>query len=376
MKVRTGYLFILAALLSGTANLPAQVDKKVDIHGFGAWAYGRTDGNKYIGGTNNGSYNQSWFALNVASTPYPNLTVNAQTFWVQDGDKEEVELDFAFAEWQVSDLFKFRVGRVKHPFGIYTEIFDVGTLRPFFKLPQGIYGNAGFISESYQGLGITGSYYSSREWGITYDIYGGGIGIESENPFESLGNGEDDGSIEEGGEEEETSPLRDMIGGRVTVTIPIHGLNFGFSGYAGDEEEADHRHKVYGFHAEYLSGAWTLRSEYANLDEGHEHRADAFYLEGAYNLNEHWQVAVRYDWFDAELDPENVNVSAAPSLLEHEDFALGLSYWFNTNFVLKLSYHIVSGNHFALPEDVADAVATGDLNTTTRGILAGGQFSF
>ena len=25
-----------------------------------------------------------------------------------------------------------RVGRSKHPFGIYTEVFDIGTLRPFF----------------------------------------------------------------------------------------------------------------------------------------------------------------------------------------------------------------------------------------------------
>ena len=39
------------------------------------------------------------------------------------------------------------------PFGNYTEIYDVGTLRPFYHLPQATYGPTGQIAESYDGIG-------------------------------------------------------------------------------------------------------------------------------------------------------------------------------------------------------------------------------
>ena len=37
---------------------------------------------------------------------------------------------------------------------------------------------------------------------------------------------------------------------------------------------------------------------------------------------------------------------------EHEDLALSLNYWFNSNLVFKLSYHLVDGNIFAVPDDL------------------------
>ena len=74
---------------------------------------------------------------------------------------QDVELDYAFAEWFVSDALKIRMGRVKHPFGLYGEIFDVGTLRPFYLLPQSIYGPNGFTAKAYNGVGLTGNYTSA-----------------------------------------------------------------------------------------------------------------------------------------------------------------------------------------------------------------------
>ncbi len=59
--------------------------------------------------------------------------------------------------------------------------------------------------------------------------------------------------------------------------------------------------------------------------------------------------------------------------------ALGLNYWMNPNLVFKLSYHIVEGNRFALPMDVADYLAAyqkGSFDETTHLIVFGTQFSF
>jgi hypothetical protein len=51
----------------------------------------------------------------------------------------------------------------------------------------------------------------------------------------------------------------------------------------------------------------------------------------------------------------------------------------NPNLVFKLSYHIVEGNRFALPMDVADYLAAyqkGSFDETTHLIVFGTQFSF
>jgi len=69
---------------------------------------------------------------------------------------------------------KLRAGKVKQPFGISAEVFDVGTRRPFFELPQAVYGPIGLVGESYKGIGFTGSFDVQGGWGLAYDLYGGG----------------------------------------------------------------------------------------------------------------------------------------------------------------------------------------------------------
>lgn len=62
------------------------------------------------------------------------------------------------------------IGKVNQPFGISTEVFDVGTLRPFQVLPQAFYGPVGLTSESYEGVGLTGSFPLLNSWHLSYDV--------------------------------------------------------------------------------------------------------------------------------------------------------------------------------------------------------------
>ena len=57
---------------------------------------------------------------------------------------------------------------------------------------------------------------------------------------------------------------------------------------------------------------------------------------------------------------------------------MGLNYWWNPNFVFKLSFHHVDGNRFAGPDlqELAQAVASGTLQKKTNLVLFGAQFSF
>ena len=283
--------------------------------------------------------------------------------------------EYAFAEWKFSNLASLRIGRVKQPFGLYTEVFDVGTIRPFFMLPQGIYSPQGMVAESYNGVGISGSRYADSGWGVQYDVYGGKLDLEVVHPWEALESGQ---TTEADGE---LDSVNDVLGGRLILATPVLGLSVGSSAYFGTPPTSDHaagvarpKHVAYGFQAEYLTDVWSVRSEFARHAEGDELTIDGAYLEAAYYLTEQWQLATRYDWSDVTLG--ELDVSAASTLLEHKEMAFGLNYWVNTNFVIKLAYHLVDGNRFALPADLLEAIAEGSLNTKTNLIQVGTNFSF
>ena len=173
----------LVLLLGGTTDVQAQTGREFQLHGFSSWGYGKTNGNLYLMGSDEGEYSNVASAISLSASPYENLAISSQVEWHIEGDEVEAELDYVFATLKVSDAFALNFGRVKHPFGIYTQIYDVGTLRPFFSLPQGIYGGSGFVAEGYNGVGISGASFGNS-WGLTYDVYGGAINVLSESPFE------------------------------------------------------------------------------------------------------------------------------------------------------------------------------------------------
>ena len=126
---------------------------------------------------------------------------------------------------------------------------------------------------------------------------------------------------------------------------------------------------------EWLADAWSLRAEMAHREGGkRDLEADAGYVELAYRIDSHWQVAARYD--EADVEVRSAAKVRAPSLLEHEDLAVGVSYWFSPNFVLRLSYHDVDGNLFAIPGRNPKVVEKRGLSRETDLVKLGVQFSF
>ncbi len=344
---------------------------RTDVHGSGSWAYGRTNGNQYLFGDERGRYDDAAFVLNVASSVADRLRVVTQAEWADGPDGTEAELDYAFAEWKFSDKLKLRAGKVQHAFGISTEVFHIGTLRPFLALPQAVYGPVGIVGESYTGVGLTGSLELKGGWGLTYDVFGGGQHLEEFVPPEAVALGED---VEEVTEIEKT---RDMLGAHVVLAMPWAGLSVGGSFYTGREFAAHaSRRTGLGLQAEYLTGPWSIRSEYAKQSIRDDFSVRGFYGEAAYRLDPHWQIAAQYDRLISKL--AKVPSPAVPSLLEHEEAAAGLNYWWNHNFVFKLSFHHVDGNRLAGPDpkELAAAVAAGTLKPKTNLVAFGAQFSF
>jgi hypothetical protein len=341
-------------------------DPSVALHGFGTWTYGKTDGNQYLFGSEEGDYAHSEFSLNIAAAPLRRLSIRAQVALETDEQGTETVADYAFAEWRFSDGLRARFGQAQHPFGLYSEIFDVGTLRPFVSLPQSVYGPVGIFAESYKGIGLTGYRQSAGGWGLGYDLYVGGLDVVEQDAIAILGGAENHDVV------------RNVVGGRISLKVPATDLTFGLAALQGTNEGNDNsRNSSIGVQVQYLSDDWWVRSEAIVHDDRGERRLKAGYLEVSRFLTPHWQVAGRYDRLTTDL---TVNEESLPLVLfQHREVALGVNYWFSSSLVLKLSIHDVEGDAFALPDeaqDLREALAGGGLDPATRLLAFGAQFTF
>ena len=365
------------------AAFAAQADELVQIHGFGGWSYERSQDLAFLGATTQGSADNAQFALNVTAKPYDRLNIVAQANF-RSTQANEVDLDYAFAEWTASDRIKLRIGRVKHPLGLYGEVYDVGTLRPFQYLPRSIYGEDGFTAKAYNGAGLTGLMRRGG-WEVLYDVYGGEIdgdyALPLPPPATTVVVNLDGTSFRNIG-----FRYRDVIGGRLQASTPVKGLLIGASGYRAKDDfitTTNHyrvnRTVILGS-AEYAHGPFVARAEWGRGNSQNLHVHEGGYIETSYHLTPKWQLAARFDTLD--FDPiafPNSFRGPLAQLEDHEDAAVGVNYWLTPNFVLRANYHRTEGNRFLYPDTLRElqgAIAAGTLDSDSSALVLGGHFSF
>ncbi len=378
--MRLGVCSSLAAVaLAAVLALPARAEElfsssTVALNGYGSWNYGKSNNeNNYLNATREGSYQAAEVHLSVAATINENLRIVTQVGWLDGEAGSDTQADYIFAEWKFSPQLRARIGKIKMPFGIYSEIPNVGTLRPLLALPQAAYGPIGFLGESYKGVGLTGT--AGSRWQLQWDLYGGGTELKEDIAPEELLLGDPVTS----GNGIENEITRNTLGGRLVLTTPWTGLSFGGSALTGSETVggSTRRRDVYGLQAEYTNDRFTLRTEHMNEKVERDIDTTGSYVEASYYLNRHWQVAaevgrVRADFFGAP------KAGLAANLAKHDELTVGLNYWFDSNFVLKANFMRTDGNLYAHPNvlDLPGVVAAGALHPRTDLVLVGGQFTF
>ncbi len=370
----------LAALLPAAAAAAQDSGAKaVEIHFSGGWAMGDTDGNDYLGGSEGREYDLRDLAVTFVASPHERLRLNAQVALRSNpiaAEEIETDINFAFAEWAFSDLARLRAGISRQPFGLYSETLEVGTLRPFFSLPQGVYAPASFQSPGYQGLGLSG-FRALGSWEWSYDLYAGELMLDAPqrvNPLFAV--------LVPAAEERQN--LSDLVGLRVSLGTPVEGLRLAAGAYEGRPEElpalaafgVPSDHKAWVASLEWLRGPFELRAETAHRKGGaFDATVDAWYVEAAYRLTPHWQLAGRLDTIDISTPILPLPPPLA-SLFEHEDWAVGLNWWPSPNLVFKLSYHRVDGNVLAVPDALPDLARGEALERRTDLVQLGVQFSY
>lgn len=373
----------LAVLIVFFAAFAAQADELVQIHGFGGWSYGRSQDLSFLGASTKGNADNAQFALNVTAEPYERLNIVAQAN-LRSTQANEVDLDYAFAEWVASDRVKLRIGRVKHPLGLYGEVYDVGTVRPFQYLPRSIYGEDGFTAKAYNGAGLTGLLRRGG-WELQWDVYGGEIdgdySIPLPPPATAVGVNLDGTSFRNLG-----FRYRDVIGGRLQASTPVKGLLIGASAYRAKDDfitSTNHyevnRTVIIGS-AEYAHGPFVARAEWGRGDSENLHVHEGGYAEASYLVTPKWQLAARYDTLDfTPIAFPNSFLGTLSQLKDHEDIAVGVNYWLTSNFVIRANYHMTEGNRFQHPDTLRQlqtAIAAGQLDSKSSALIVGAQFSF
>jgi hypothetical protein len=365
--------FLLAVAISQPAAAIELLDGQLSINGFGSWGYGAANhGNSYDVAEPKGGFGDGEFALALTARLSARAVVGAQMR--VSPENNAVFLDWLFGEWRFSDHAHLRLGVVKHPIGIFGEISRVGTQRPFFLLPQGLYGSTEFTGAGVQGVSLSGSLASFSGWSLNYDLYGGALELPVPNTIEKV---MDPGSLRPGGMlitvEEKTKYI---AGGRLVANTSIDGLDIRLSGYGTPVAVDSAPRSVIGASVQYVGDKFSARAEYfffyengdLVIDQLRQHTA---YLETAYFITTQIQLGIRGEVYRLRL----LN-GVRSSLLDHHELAATFNYWFTPGLVVKLSVHAIDGNRFANPASLDDALLAGGLNRYTTALVIGTQFSF
>lgn len=381
VRWRSSAFSLLVTIALGQAA-QAQEGSRYSLQGFGGWAYGETNNENLFGYSSSpdGVYDNYYFALNVGAKPMDKLSIRAQAFWGDDLRGQRTNLDYAFAEWARSPAFKLRIGKVLVPFGLYSETYDVGTLRPFYLLPQFYAGTLGLVPKAYLGGGLTGAPRIGDKWELQYDAFGGQI--EFEPFFLDRVTGFDPATrLPQFTRTKEEMIGRDMVGGRLLLVSSELGLDFGGSAIHMDDLQVPEgsplsitKANLYNLRAQYQHGPLAVRAEYFRGTSDSGEGIESYYGEASYRFLRKWQVAAQYEHGEILLEPGDNSVPEP--LRKHSSLGLALNFWVSPEFVVKLNGYAVDHNMLARPEKAGLAVILGTLDDSTGVLVVGAQFSF
>jgi len=180
-----------ALILSlSTLAVSAQAENWSDqttINGFMSTRFSVTDESLYFNGTRpdngiskDGSFHGTQLGLNLTSRVSDQMTVAAQLFSAIQEDNYATHLDWAFANFSLSDAFTIRAGKIKYPVGIVNEYVSVGVSYPWIEAPLAIYSESASgpqaTRESYTGADAVWSDIRG-DWTLGADLFGGQVDL-------------------------------------------------------------------------------------------------------------------------------------------------------------------------------------------------------
>ncbi len=152
---------------------------RVEIHGFVSQGFLMSSANDYLyTTTSKGDFRFNEIGINFSAGLTEKLHVGLQLFSRSLGyvGGNQIQLDWAYADYRFRDWLGFRAGKIKSPMGMYNEIRDIDQLRTCIILPQSVYpeSNRSFAT-GLIGLGAYGEAPLEEFGSLSYSLQGGTI---------------------------------------------------------------------------------------------------------------------------------------------------------------------------------------------------------
>lgn len=184
--MRITYLTLLGAVFAMQAHAQQFTWNGVITQGLF-----HTDGNNVYGqSADDVSLDYTEFSLNGNYKLPHDARLSAQGIYRHAGAGfDGVDLDYLFAEKGFINNFDYavgvRLGRIKHPYGVYNETRDIAFTRPSVYVPQSIYldilGRDSLVS--FDGVGFYSHYFASQGTATLELVYGKGREDDTDNIY-------------------------------------------------------------------------------------------------------------------------------------------------------------------------------------------------
>ena len=346
----------------------------IDIHGFASQGFIINSGNEnYLGGNSSqGTFDFREYGVN-ASMAYDKWRIGAQFYGQKLGPygDDEVKLDWGTIDYQATQWFGLRAGRVKMPRGLYNETLDLDSTRAFVLLPQSVYdARLRDFQASFDGGMAYGNIEMGKAGSLDYKVFGGHIPMSTSSgasdyfnvdaPFPNL-----------------AIHMDDAFGGSLFWNTPVQGLRIGYS--ASDYQNLYTLRNVFGtdlykncpnyvrqlVSVEYTRGDWVFAAEGGYDDAKYTVGSPAtgdmnvflyqnnfyYYASATYRVN-HWLQLGSYFSY-THWQQRNVNAVVSTPNLNQADTALSARFDLTDYLIFKIEAHYMqgAGEVFSMPSD-------------------------
>lgn len=360
----------LLAFSASASGLHAAIslgeNSRVQIGGFFSQGYMISDRNNYPVDTKNGTADFREIGFNASTTLGSHLRLGGQLFAQRFGKygDDKVVLDWAVADYNFRPEIGVRVGRIKYPRSLQSDVLDLDVVRPFIFLPQSIYDTRlRDFQASFDGAMVYGSLTAGKNT-IDYKFYYGDVPIKTDSGVADYFN---TSSLYANPPGLKQIGLDSVRGVALGWTTPVAGLRFGATySYSTNLVVSGPFRQVpsltssinltkaeyTGLSAEYTKGPWTFTGEYFIQKAKGTLTLPAFIAPPSNSTSGYkaWYVSAARRFGKFELGTyytETWNsypaATVAPSALQRKDWALAVRYDVNDHLLFKIEAHAIDG---------------------------------
>lgn len=350
----------VAASLLAVAPARAQFElggKQIQVHGFFSQGFTYSDTNNFLTMKSSaGSFAFTDGGLNISTKLTNKLRVGAQAYSRNIGELSNgrVELDWAYADYRLTDWLGVRAGKVKSTLGLYNDTQDMEFLHTWAMLPQSFYPlDLRASNISHRGGDIYGEIAPKKLGTFSYTMYGG---LRSDDPRGGFRYGLADAG----------SPISAIdgyrMGGDLRWAMPLEGLLIGTTviktqGGAFATLEAAGRLPVYvdapGYtyihYVEYQRNGLKLAAEYRRdvlsydvntpLVPDSSLDSRAWYLSGSYRFHPRFEAGAYFSRFISDWDLDH----SLPNNKINDTSVTARFNLYKSNWNIKAEGHFMSG---------------------------------